>query len=101
MLVKTIPAWRGWRLALLALSAAGLPACSPAEPDGDGFGAASRHNLRAMLADSGDVLTPRTESARLAARRDSVMRAYIAGRGTGAERAGGERIKVAPVGDAP
>jgi hypothetical protein len=54
--------------------------------------------LQAMLADREDIVKPRAQSLPLAARRDAVLRAYIAGKPTAAIRAASETAKVSPVG---
>jgi hypothetical protein len=57
--------------------------------------------LRAMLADERDIARPRPSSPRLGARRDQVLRAYIAGKPTASVRAAAETAKLSPVGGGP
>lgn len=94
-----------FRLILVLLPAsvacACLAACVPDRPAAhSNFGRASAHNFKAMLADRGDLNEPRAETARLASRRDAVMRAYIAGRDTSAARSTAETVKLSPAGGA-
>ena len=58
------------------------------------FGCAQQANLAAMVSDPADLLGPRAEDPRDAARRARVLEAYRQGQQTHAERSGDERVQV-------
>lgn len=81
----------------LALGLAALLAGCHAEPPDHRFGAMSRVNFNAMLADAADAERQRAETGRPALRRDAVLRLYASGKRTASERGSAETVKVAPV----
>lgn len=86
------------------LYSAQAPECAPlwsqdlAHPDNNqpwaSFGCAQAANLAAMISDPADLLGPRTEEPRDAARRARVLEAYRQGQKTHAERSNDERVQV-------
>jgi pilus assembly protein CpaD len=60
----------------------------------ESFGCAQQANLAAMISDPADLLGPRTEDPRDAARRARVLEAYRQGQQTHAERSNDERVQV-------
>jgi pilus assembly protein CpaD len=60
----------------------------------ESFGCAQQANLAAMISDPADLLGPRAEEPRDAARRARVLEAYRQGQQTHAERSDDERVQV-------
>jgi pilus assembly protein CpaD len=60
----------------------------------ESFGCAQQANLAAMISDPADLLGPRAEDPRDAARRARVLEAYRQGQQTHAERSNDERVQV-------
>lgn len=61
------------------------------------LGCASQRNLAAMVADPGDLVRPRTMTARSSERRDVVWDKYVKGEVTAAEKAEAEKAQVSEV----
>ena len=61
------------------------------------FGCATQANLAAMISDPADLLGPRQEDPRDAARRARVLEAYRQGQQTHANRSDDERVQVSNV----
>jgi len=61
------------------------------------FGCSAQANLAAMISDPADLLGPRTEDPRDAARRARVLEAYRQGEQTHANRSNDERVQVSDV----
>lgn len=67
---------------------------SPDNQPWNSFGCAQQANLAAMVSDPADLLGPRAEDPRDAARRARVLEAYRQGQQTHAERSADERVQV-------
>lgn len=67
---------------------------SPDNQPWNSFGCSAQANLAAMISDPADLLGPRTEDPRDAARRARVLEAYRQGQQTHANRSNDERVQV-------
>lgn len=67
---------------------------SPDNQPWNSFGCSAQANLAAMISDPADLLGPRTEDPRDAARRARVLEAYRQGQQTHANRSADERVQV-------